>query len=303
MLLTLGNRQSFTRLDEMIASALWWVAVTGLAMGAALGACGGSVSRQASGDAGSSSASDPSAAGGEAGGMTASGPTPMTMAAGAPGALFEEVPITMSGGWAANTELGIQGTVSYDSDKYTAASLTSNLAAPVTASVSDACIKGTAAKVDQLSDACVTQNFTPPAKDCFAEFWGASIEINLNQPIDPDIGRGEGSAPVPFDASSLQGFSFDLGGNVVPLALLFNVFADGDELFCTPISMLPTRGRNQVFFSHLLEHCFKLTTMPPNATAETVQSKLLNISWQVRSKSNGPVPFDFCVSNLRAILK
>jgi hypothetical protein len=58
-----------------------------------------------------------------------------------------------------------------------------------------------------------------------------------------------------------------------------------------------------VLFSQLVDRCFRICVNPSNPTAETAQSKLLKISWQVITNTTAEVPFDFCVSNVRALLK
>jgi hypothetical protein len=209
----------------------------------------------------------------------------------------------LSGGWVSNSELGIEGVVSGYADPHSAEGMTSNLTAPVASTVVNACIKGTAAKVDMLSVPCTTKEFTPPATDCYGEFWGAVIGMNLKQPLDPETGEAV-AKPLTFDASALKGFSFEIDGPTVPrpAAFRFKVEAETGE-FCNPATVKIVAGKNRVLFSQLLDSCFRIRTDPPNPTAETVQSKLIKISWQVVTNANAEVPFDFCVSNVRALLK
>jgi hypothetical protein len=180
--------------------------------------------------------------------------------------------------------------------------MTSNLTRPVAPKVGNACIKGAAAMVDMLSVACTNQIFTPPATDCFGEYWGADIGMQLNQAVDPSTGVD--AKPLPFDASALKGFSFEIDGAVVPTrsALRFQVEADG-RMFCSSGMVKIDPGLNRVLFAQLLEECFRYTNDPPRPTAETVQSQLLKISWHVLTNTSSAVPFDFCVSNVRALLK
>jgi hypothetical protein len=167
-----------------------------------------------------------------------------------------------------------------------------------------ACIMGTAAKVDQLSPRCMPP--IPPATDCIGVFFGAFVAVNLNQPNDPLTNTG--SAPLPFDATKLQGFSFEITGGAAtglagvppPTNLRFNVENANGE-FCTP-TLKPIRaGANTVLFSELLANCSLISTMPANPTAEMAKSDLRRISWQVVTWDKRPVPFDFCVSNIVAI--
>ena len=165
------------------------------------------------------------------------------------------------------------------------------------------CIKGTAAQVDMASDACVNKTLTPPATDCYGEYWGSAIGLNLNQPLDMTTDPPMGGTPLPYDASALKGFSFELSGNTVPppSAMRFKV-DDGITEFCNPPSSKLKVGVNTVLFSELAKYCWT-TTNPPSPTAETVQSRLVKLVWQVVTNSSATVPYDFCVSNLRALPK
>jgi hypothetical protein len=149
--------------------------------------------------------------------------------------------------------------------------------------------------------------FTAPATDCFGEFWGVAIRMNLHQPIDPNTGEGVATA-LPFDASALQGFAFDLTGAALPpsVALSFEVDSDdatpGEGQYCSQGQVKLVMGKNRVLFSQLLNRCFRKND-PPNPSAETAQSKLVRVSWHVLTNTDAAVPFDFCVSNVRALLK
>ena len=252
-------------------------------------------------DVASSATSEPSASG--ASGASGAG------IAGIAGARAADVPIgetselAMSGGRVTSAELGIQGTVVAVADSHSALDMTSNLTPPVGESVVNACIAGMAAKVDQLSEVCINHTFTPPATDCWAEFSGVGVEMNLNQGLDAQMGEASAKA-LAFDASALQGFAFDLDGATVPgpVSLRFSVESD-DGVFCNVPTVKLHAGSNAVLFSQLVDRCFRITDDPPNPTAETVQSKLVKLSWRVVPNDSAAVPFDFCISNVRAILK
>lgn len=254
-------------------------------------------------DAKSASQAEAAGAGGAgSGGAGVAGATVQGLAAEIPPGATIELP--MNGGRVTNAELGIRGTVSAFADSHSALSLTSNLTPPVAASVVSACIAGTAAKVDLASEVCVTQEFTPPATDCFGEFSGVGVELSLNQPPDSDTGAAN-EEELSFDASSLQGFAFDLDGPTVPwpAVLQFSVVAADGGVFCNLPSAKPHAGSNALLFSQLVERCFRISEGPPNPTAESMQSKLVKLSWRVVTNSTSEVPFDFCISNVRAIWK
>ena len=174
-----------------------------------------------------------------------------------------------------------------------------------------ACISGTAAQVDQKSTVCLTKMFTPPVTDCFGQFWGATVALNLNQSIDPVSMLG--SAPLPYDASALSGFQFELSGATVPppIALRFKVEDAAGNEYCTPVSKSIRVGTNSVAFSELQVKCYspRAAGLPPNltpndidmATGKVPKSNLVKIAWQVVTNTTGTVPFDFCVSGLAAL--
>jgi len=189
-------------------------------------------------------------------------------------------------GWVdgASNVIGIQGAVFSYADNASSVGMTSNFTG------TNACIAGSAAKVDLMC--------TPvaPATDCYATFWGAAISFNLNQPIDPVTGLPVGSR-VPYDASALSGFAFEISGNLVPTSIRFRVDTANGE-YCSPPTQPITIGANAVLFSDLRTECWTVGGEP----GETAKSALLKITWQVVTNSNAQVPFDFCVSNIRALL-
>ncbi len=204
-----------------------------------------------------------------------------------PGPLPEGVPLTATDGWVdgASNELGVQGAMFAFSDTTSGMGLMKDFTG------TNACITGTAAKVDMKC--------TPvaPATDCFGTFWGAAIGLNLNQEIDPVSGLGS-ETPMPFDASALTGFAFEITGTKIPTSLRFKV-EDASGEFCTPTTKPVKLGVNKVLFTELLTQCWKPTTMSKNA--DTAKAGLLKVAWQVVTNAMSAIPFDYCVSNVRAL--
>lgn len=224
--------------------------------------------------------------------------------AGAAGAVEDESrELSWSDGYLENAELGLSGAVFAESDPYTAPGLTTNLGAPPEDVIASACIKGTAVRVDEASDACVTKMFTAPATDCFGEYWGAAIGMYLNQPRD--LESSEKGQALPFDASALEGFSFELAGPTVPgpAALRFQIESADGRLFCASRGVKIAPGKNRILFEQLEEDCFLRPSDPPRPTLESVASELLKVSWRVVTNTTSEVPFDLCVSNIHALLK
>jgi hypothetical protein len=193
-------------------------------------------------------------------------------------------PLISDDGWVQgdSNALGIQGALFGYADATTAVGMTEDFTG------SNACIAGTAAQVDLL---CTP---TPPATDCYGEYWGAAIGLNLNQPIDPET--GEGSDPLPYDASALAGFGFTITGSMIPNSLRFKVENANGE-FCTPAGKPILEGNNTVLFSDVVSQCWTVGGDNPNVTGVT------KIAWQVVTNDASEVPFDFCVSNIVAIPK
>jgi hypothetical protein len=194
------------------------------------------------------------------------------------------VPLTSADGWvdAASNTLGVQGAMFAYADTTSAMGMTEDFLA------ANACIAGTAAKVDLKC--------TPmaPATDCYGQFWGAAIGLNLNQPIDMTTMMG--ADPMPFDASALTGFAFEISGAAVPTSLRFKV-EDSSGEYCTPPAKPVKLGNNTFLFSDLMTECWKAG----GTSAEGAKSGIIKIAWQVVTNDKAAVPFDYCVSNVRAL--
>jgi uncharacterized membrane protein YgcG len=219
----------------------------------------------------------------------------------------EGVPITPSAGWIAkeSNALGVQGAAFSFADTTSLMGMTDNLK-DVAATTS--CIKGTAAKVDMASDACVNKMFTAPATDCYGQYWGAALGFNLNQAIDMTLVPPAGGTPMAFDASLIKGFYFEItdhddhtGMVPAPSALRFKV-DDGSKEYCNTAMLKLKSGANTVLFSDLTTECWAPTDTSSKITAE-VEKKFIKIAWQVVTNSSATVPFDFCVGNVKALLK
>lgn len=201
------------------------------------------------------------------------------------------VPLTPTDGWVdgmSNT-IGVQGAMFSYSDDTSGMGLTPDFTG------SNACIKGAAAKVDLKC--------TPmaPATDCYGQFWGAAIGLNLNQPTVMTDGMAMGGDPMPYDGSALKGFAFEVSGSMVPAPkdIRFKVEGPSGE-FCNVSTTKPIKaGANTFMFDDLITACWK--PVMGAATGTTVKGSLIKIAWQVVTNSASTVPFDFCISNVRAL--
>lgn len=214
--------------------------------------------------------------------------------AGGTGMLAAGVPLTVMDGWVdgkGNT-LMVQGAM------FSYADPTSLMGPPAMTSDfvgTHACIKGTAAKVDMKSTACTTKMFTPPATDCYGEYWGAAIGLNMNQSIDPMTMMG--GTPAPYDASAIKGFTFTISGATVPTSLRFKA-EDANGEYCTPATVKVQSGPNTILLSQLIKECW--APKAGAATADSAKSGLIKIAWQVVTNATAAIPFDYCVEDLRA---
>jgi len=161
-----------------------------------------------------------------------------TAAGGAGGAAsnLPGIPLEPMAGWVPDTNAArIQGALFSFGDE------TSKMGKTEDFTGAKACIKGNAAKVDTASAICKSGMFTPPAMDCYGEYWGIAIGLNLNQAIDPMTMMG--AKEQPYDATNLQGFGFDIEGAVIPGGTDFRFkVEDGTKEYCTPKSVKVTKG-------------------------------------------------------------
>jgi hypothetical protein len=235
--------------------------------------------------AGSSSTS-----GSSTGGSPGTSGSPATGGGGAE--LPSGVPLTPMDGWVTGNDLMIQGAMYPYADPTTLLSVTSDFTG------TKACIKGTAAKVPTTCEkpAGVT--------DCYGVVWGAAMGLNLNQPtvLDEMTMKMVGGKEVAYDASALTGFAFEVTSptNMLPSALRFKV-EDASGEFCTIPAESVKAGVNTYKFGDLVKECWEKDAKTMNPNAETAKSGLIKIAWAVVTDAAKENPFDFCVSNLRAL--
>lgn len=206
-----------------------------------------------------------------------------------PGTPSPGIPLVPVDGWVdgMSNVLGIQGAMFSFADSTTRLNLTEDAS-----QVGKMCIQGIAAQVDLK---CTP---TPPAVDCFGTTFGAAIGLNLNQVVDA---TGVGGSPLPYDASKIRAFAFEVDGRIVPdiYSLRFSV-ESGEQFFCNPSFEMKvvTPGENEFAFEDLRARCW---ASPGGPSATTVKTMIVKLVWQVVSNDKAQVPFDFCISNVRAI--
>jgi hypothetical protein len=272
--------------------AFLFVSVAGLA---SLVGCDGGGDDGNDGTAGTGPKPVPTGGSSTTGGTGGSGGAGTTGGVGTGGELPAGVPLAFTDGWVAGDQnsLGVQGAV------FDYADPTSKMGMEAVKTGTKYCIKGTAAKVDMASMACTTKMFTPPAMDCYGEYWGAAIGMNMNQMID--MATMMGGTAMPFDGSSIKGFAFNIDGPMIPATLRFKVEGPGEQEFCTPPAKLVQNGANSFMLTDLVSKCWEKDAATKNPNAETIKSTMVKIAWQVTTKDTMAIPFDYCVSDVRAL--
>jgi hypothetical protein len=226
----------------------------------------------------------------QAGTSSMSGGTGSDMGGSGGGTLAAGVPLTATDGWVdmGSNALGVQGAMFAYADATSKMGLVEDFVG------ANACIKGEAAEVDLKC--------TPmaPATDCYGQFWGAAIGLNLNQPID--MTSMMGAEPMAFDAGTkgIAGFAFEITGAMVPTSLRFKIESASGE-FCNTSMKPVVKGANSFKFADLQASCWKPAATNP--TGDTAKSSLVKIAWQVVTKTGATVPFDYCVANVRALMQ
>lgn len=180
------------------------------------------------------------------------------------------------------------------------------------------CMNGTTAIVPQVGGTAD-----------YANYWGAEIDVDLKlvdangngstpaTVADAGADAGDaGSAPPPqrtavgYDttAGHVAGFSFKVTGAQVPVSFRFKGLPYGADssntTYCNQLAATDGATLN-IRFDQITYECWAaggaaLLTMP--YTDNPTGKLLRTISWQVPADINAPIPFDFCVSDIKAIL-
>jgi len=251
-----------------------------VAQGDAGGGSGGAVPAEAAGAR--DSAPDASAGASAVGGASAIGGA-ASASTDSSGALLTPVDGWIDG---ASNPLHVQGAVYAGADERSAQKMSPDF------SGSNMCIKGSTAVVD-LSCTPI-----PPAPDCWTTIWGAAIYMNLNQ-------AQMGATPAALDSSVLKGFSFELSGANVPASdnIRFQIEPEeSNNAYCTQYAFKP--GINTALLVDLTsEHdpppCIRKGTSGSGATF--LASKVARLKWTVTTNKTQEIPYDFCVSDVRAL--
>ncbi len=150
----------------------------------------------------------------------------------------------------------------------------------------DICVSGTASQVADDGNGMFN----------YARDWGVLVSLNLSQVAGS-------STPGPWsrdtEAGSVSGFSFTLTGPVIPSSLAFSAWPFGVVLGNHCIQMGPqTTGASVIVpFAELALDCYA-----PGGGALPADAALARLQWSIQTNTNAPVPFDFCIEDLAAIV-
>jgi hypothetical protein len=204
-------------------------------------------------------------------------------ATGGQGPKPSEVALIPHDGWidGSGNALGVQGAAYAEADPVTAETL------EVDVEGSHLCMRGAAAAVD------VQCTPVAPAGDCFEQFWGAGLGVNLNQ-------SDAQARLLPYDASAFAGFSFDLVGPNVPTNVRFSVETSDGTSYCLRPREATREASWDVGVDDLVPQCHQPDPTAPNASS--VKPQFTALRWTVIGNTDNGVAFDFCVENLRVKL-
>jgi len=224
---------------------------------------------------------------GGAGAMPAPG---STIPVGPAGTGFALTPVA---GWVAGgtNEAGIQGSFFTLSDAKRTDGMPPGSTTVMPADFSMAtgptsiCISGTASQV--------MTNATTTMPD-YNRYWGGGIGFNL-----ADLGGMGGVQP--WSRGRVVGFSFTITGTGIPPAGQFRFgvnYFDGATInpnYCVNI----TTGANTIRLNQIVDQCYNATPGAPLAATAQIES----LKWQVSTVTTAATPFNFCVTNLTAIVQ
>lgn len=126
----------------------------------------------------------------------------------------------------------------------------------------------------------------------FGNFFGAVAALNLQQQPGVDT-------PGPYDAAAhgVAGFGFDIVGNTGgALRFVVKAFNVHDGYCINNVPDCATGCSVEYQLSELSQNCWT-----PGGALPPVNS-LAALEWQITTNEMAPVPFDYCIENIHAVL-
>jgi hypothetical protein len=146
---------------------------------------------------------------------------------------------------------------------------------------------------EQTGSICVAGLLDPVQDEDFATQWGALFGFSfLSEELE--------NVPWDRDGGSVAGFSFTVTGAEIPPSFRFGALpGNGDpsvDNFCAPL--VGQIGETfEVSIESMTRDCWQAGGQP------LITPDLLNIAWTLPADSFVSHPFDFCISDLRPILR
>jgi hypothetical protein len=118
--------------------------------------------------------------------------------------------------------------------------------------------------------------------------WGAGIALELN----------DGPPQMPYDttAHGVKGFCFVLSGTTIPSTTIRVAFPTQDNNDNAYFEAISTLGPHTVLFSETAQGSWVTPKMPFEPT------KVMLMQLQIPSSTTAPVPWDFCIEGLTAVM-
>jgi hypothetical protein len=132
----------------------------------------------------------------------------------------------------------------------------------------------------------------------WSDYWGGSLGLNLRQVIPAGGGEALAASPWPqiSPAGQVTGFTYSITGPTIPPNLRFSVTFVGQPAGSTYCDVLEA-GATRTDLSGVLQSCWEAT-----AATTIPGSDLLTIGWSIVPSETAATPFDFCVSNVQAVV-
>jgi hypothetical protein len=191
--------------------------------------------------------------------------------------------------------LGIQGAFFPASDAGMTAATPTTITLDAATTPGSICVSGTLAQIAELTPATDT---TAATYD-FTTYWGALVGMNLRQVLPAGGGEAMPASPWPrtTPAGNVTGFTHTItanAGSTLP-DLRFTVDFVGKpagSTYCQPIPL----GAPSTNLGTVVESCWEAggVALPG--------SDLLAIQWSIIPSTAAPTPFNFCISNVNAIV-
>jgi hypothetical protein len=202
-------------------------------------------------------------------------------------------------GWVdgASNGLGIQGAFTAASDGTDGAGGVSETGSTITLDATttpgSVCVSGNLAAI-------APNPATTGPGDAFlwSDYWGGSVGLNLRQVIPAGGGEALPASAWPRVTPSGQvtGFSYTLTGTAVPPRLRFTVdFVGKQPADATYCQALPA-GATSTSLTSVIQSCWQA------GGGALPGADLLTIAWSIIPIEAVATPFNFCISNVQAIV-